>query len=73
MSDLIDVVVERINVPAMSTIGYGYGKRVDTGQKITFAEGHRYMRHLGEELMQSYRDTGEQPTVQIEQWMILED
>lgn len=68
---MIRVRVTRITVPAMSTIGYGYGTREDTGEQVTFTEGHRYMRHLGEELMARTRETGELPTLEIEDWMLL--
>lgn len=65
------VTVSRITVPAMSTIGYGYGTDADTGEPVTFCEGHRYMRHLGEELQQAVRDTGELQTITVDDWMLL--
>jgi hypothetical protein len=41
------ITVNRVNIPAMSTIGYGYGKDSD-GNKVTFVGDHRPMRDIGE-------------------------
>jgi len=49
MTATIRVTVERVNVPAWSTIGYGYG-RDSAGRAVTFAGDHRAMRHIGESL-----------------------
>lgn len=64
------VSVERVNVPAMSTVGYGYG----TGQaacgpvSITFAGDHREMRYLGEAI----EEAGQPIEAEIETWQVIE-
>lgn len=46
------VIVERISIPAMSTIGYGGG--VDSaGNRVTFFGDHRPMRHIGEAISEA--------------------
>lgn len=45
--------VTRITIPPMSTIGYGYGRNVDTGDMVTWVGDHRPMRNLGHELDQA--------------------
>jgi len=47
--DGITVHVTRVNIPAMSTIGFGEGW-TDQGQRVSFMGDHRPMRHLGEAL-----------------------
>ena len=44
------VWVLRVSVPAMSTMGYGWGETIDgePTQFVAFAGDHRPMRHLGE-------------------------
>ena len=44
----MNVHVKRVNVPAMSTIGYGWGVDYETGDLVKWVGDHRPMRHLGE-------------------------
>jgi hypothetical protein len=62
------VEVHRVNIPAMSTIGYGWGTDVEDGSEVQFAGDHRPMRHLGEALAQA----SEPIEVELEDWQILE-
>ena len=64
------VAVSRVRVPAMSTIGYGYGTDTVTGEDIVFAGDHRPMRDLGYALSQA--DTDSPPEVVLEGYEILE-
>lgn len=43
----ITVTVERVSIPAMSSIGFGYG-RTEDGRYVEIAGDHRPMRDLGE-------------------------
>ena len=43
------LTLERITIPADSTIGYGLGVDED-GRRVRFAGDHRPLRHLGEAL-----------------------
>lgn len=63
------VTVERVTIPPMSTLGYGFG--VDTaGNRVSFAGDHRPMRDLGEAIAAaSARD--ELPQVELESWQVL--
>jgi hypothetical protein len=61
------VQVLRVQIPAMSTVGTATG-RTDDGAEIQFAEGHRYMRNLGEWMQAQWPE----PTfVDVEDWQIL--
>jgi hypothetical protein len=51
----------------MSTIGYGQGIEVETGEEIRFCGDHRALRNLGEIL----RFASEPPEAQVEPWQIL--
>ena len=51
----------------MSTIGYGQGIEIETGEEIRFCGDHRPLRGLGEAL----RYASEPPEVEIESWQIL--
>jgi len=62
------VRVRRIQVPALSTIGYGYGTDVETGEEIRFCGDHRPMRDLGEAM----HGAEEPPLAEIESWQVLE-
>ena len=44
------VQVFRVSIPALSTVGYGYGIDVQTGEEIRFCGDHRPLRNLGETL-----------------------
>ena len=44
----MEVYVYSISVPAISTIGYGYGLNCKTGDQIYFSGDHRSMRDLGD-------------------------
>jgi hypothetical protein len=61
------VRVFRVSIPALSTIGYGYGINVETGAEVHFCGDHRPVRNLGEAL----RFATEPPEVEIESWQIL--
>ena len=61
------VRVVRVSVPAMSTIGYGQGIEIETGEEIHFCGDHRSLRDLGEAL----RSTSEPPEAEVEPWQIL--
>ena len=61
------VRVRRIQIPALSTIGYGYGTDVETGEQIRFCGDRRPMRDLGEAL----RVAEVMPTAEIEPWQLL--
>lgn len=60
------VYIERVHIPAMSTIGYGYGK-TESGQEIEIAGDHRPMRYLGEALA----GAGQPIPVEVEDWQIV--
>ncbi len=61
------VRVFRVSIPAMSTLGFGYGIDVQTGEEIRFCGDHRPLRPLGETL----RSASEPPETEIESWQIL--
>ena len=61
------VQVLSISIPAMSTIGYGYGTEIETGEEIRFCGDHRSLRNLGEAL----RYASEPLEAEIEPWQIL--
>jgi hypothetical protein len=64
------VWVLRVNIPAMSTIGYGWGETVDEEETraVRFAGDHRPMMELGEAMEAS----GEEPVyAELEDWQIL--
>ena len=59
------VAVNRVHIPAWSTVGYGYGQTED-GRPVEFIGDHRPMRHLGEAL-----SLAEKPVLtSIEPWQI---
>lgn len=43
----MSITVHRVNIPAMSTIGYGWGTN-DAGEAVHFVGDHRPMRDIGE-------------------------
>ena len=61
------VRVLRVSIPAMSTIGYGQGIMIETGEEIRFCGDHRPLRDLGEAL----RSASEPPVAEVEHWQIL--
>ena len=61
------VRVFRVSIPALSTIGYGYGISVESGAEIQFCGDHRPLHNLGKAL----RGASEPPVVEIESWQIL--
>jgi hypothetical protein len=61
------VRVFRVRIPAISTIGYGYGIDVETGQQIRFCGDQRPLRELGDAL----RHASEPPEAEVEPWQIL--
>lgn len=60
------VQVDRVNIPAMSTLGYGWGTVVGTDRRVQFAGDHRPMRDLGEALRE-----GEPVEVDVEAYQII--
>ena len=60
------VTLERVVVPAGSTIGYGCGIDED-GCRVSFVGDHRPLRHLGEALA----GATEPITVEVEDWQIV--
>jgi hypothetical protein len=60
------VHVESVNVPAYSSLGYGYGTDLDTGELVEFVGDHRPMHHLGEAVAE-----GEYIEVELEGWQVL--
>jgi hypothetical protein len=63
----MNVRVFRIRIPAGSTIGYGNGIEVESGDEIHFCADHRAIRYVGEIL----REASQLPKVYIEPWQIL--
>jgi hypothetical protein len=61
------VRVFKVSVPALSTIGYGQGIEIETGEEIRFCGDHRPVRDLGGAL----RSASEPPVAEIEHWQIL--
>ncbi len=58
------LTVFRVNIPAMSTIGYGYGKD-ENGSSYRFVGDQRPMGHLGEAVAQAPCEDA-LPTVELE-------
>ncbi len=63
----MEICVYSISVPAMSTIGYGYGFEVGTGDEVYFSGDHRAMRDLGNALQLDE----ESPVALIEPWQVV--
>ena len=61
------VRVFSVHIPALSTLGFGYGIDVQTGEEIRFCGDHRSLRNLGETL----RSASEPPEAEVEPWQIL--
>jgi hypothetical protein len=61
------VRVFKVTIPAMSTVGYGYGIDVETGAVVCFCGDHRPLRNLGEAL----RSSTESPEIEIASWQVL--
>lgn len=61
------VCVRRIQIPAFSTLGYGYGVEIETGSEVCFCGDHRPMRELGQMLTLA----GESPVAIIESWQVI--
>jgi hypothetical protein len=61
------ISVTRISIPAMSTIGYGWGKD-ETGRVVRFVGDHRPMRDIGEAMQHMTSD--EPITVDLEDWQV---
>ena len=60
------VTVDRVSIPAWSTIGYGYGYDTD-GNEVSFVGDHRPLRHLGEALAEA----DEPIEVELEDWQVI--
>ena len=63
------LTVYRVSIPAMSTIGYGYGKD-ENGSSYRFVGDHRPMRHLGEMVAQT-PSADQLPIVEVEAWQFI--
>ena len=60
------ITLNRVTIPAWSTIGYGLGVDED-GRRVRFAGDHRPLRHLGEALA-----VAEEPIlVEVDDWQVL--
>lgn len=62
----IVVMVDRVTIPAMSTVGYGFGT-TESGEPIQFVGDHRPMRELGIAL----REAQVPVVVSVEPWQIV--
>lgn len=62
--------VHRVNIPAMSSIGYGEGKDDETGETVNFIGDHRPMRELGERIRVATSEE-ELPLVEPEDWQVV--
>lgn len=71
MSDLIQVEVFRISVPAMSIMGHGWGRDVANNDAIHFTGDHRPMRYIGEAIEAAVANDESPPVVEVEGWQIL--
>ena len=64
------IQVTRVNIPEMSTIGYGWGTTTD-GQghifDVEFVGDHRPMRHLGEQIVEA----DDPVSIDIEEWQLM--
>jgi hypothetical protein len=65
------IKIYRVFVPAMSTIGYAWGKDIETGEAVKFAGDHRPMSHLCDALRAAAGNDAEPPEVEVEGWQIL--
>ena len=64
---MMEVHVYSISVPAMSTIGYGYGLKIGTGDEVYFSGDRQSMRELSDALQ-----LGKEPPVAlIEPWQVI--
>ena len=61
------VQVQRVHIPALSTVGYGEGLDPQD-RRVTFLGDHRPMRELGRALP----DAMEPVYAEVEAWQILE-
>jgi hypothetical protein len=66
-NDFMRVRIFRVSIPAMSTIGFGFGTAIETGEEIRFCGDHRPLRDLGEAL----RSASEPLQAEVESWQIL--
>lgn len=64
------VALRNVSIPAMSTIGYGIGIDIETGERVRFAGDHRAMRAVGEAMAFSERED-EDVLVEVEDWQVL--
>jgi hypothetical protein len=60
------IQVFRVQIPAMSTVGYGEGRDYDE-RRVVFIGDHRPMRHLGRALAQAT----EPIYAEVEDWQIV--
>lgn len=67
---MTQVQVKQVSIPAMSTIGYGYGKNLDTGRLVKFAGDHRPMRDLGDAIAAAQSED-DLPVVDLAGWQVI--
>jgi hypothetical protein len=65
----MNVTVEHVNIPPMSTIGYGFGHD-EAGNSISFVGDHRPMRDIGEAIAAA-KDRDELPVADVPDTAIL--
>ena len=63
------VTVYRVNIPVMSTIGYGWGKD-QQGNEVKFCGDHRPMLWLVREIKQAAAEF-DLPVVNLDDWQII--
>jgi hypothetical protein len=60
-------IVYHVSIPAMSTVGFGYGLDAASGDEVRFVGDHRAMRGLGEAL----HSAAAVIEVNVEEWQII--
>jgi hypothetical protein len=61
------VIIYHVSIPAMSTVGFGYGFDAASGDEVHFVGDHRAMRGLGEAL----HSGAETVEVNVEDWQMI--
>ena len=64
------VTVTRVNIPAMSTTGFGWGTN-EQGQTVQFVGDHRPLRDIGK-LIQQARSEDDLPVTDLNDYQIVE-
>ena len=65
------VSVLEVSIPVGSSIGYGQGVDIETGEVVTFVGDHRPMRDLGEEVATLGNAHDGTCTVRLDDWQLL--